>query len=160
MQLVDGVGASAEASYQESLEELRKHPEASTALLLDAYYLMDERRYYDRWKVVNTLGAMEHEEALDALSLIAGEFMPEHYAAIDTPEIVDNAAGEEALIRAAAVRGVAYLARNGVDEAKERLLDLVAADDPYVRKVAVLGIPGFGRKSRAGNRENQGNTTA
>ena len=131
---IEGTGPEAEARYQASLEKLRETPEDATELLLNAYENMPAERYLDRWKVVDTLSALQTHASLEALAQIANQPVPEELFP-DAHHFSSRA--EEELIRTAAIEGLEYLASRGVLEAAGELRELVSVNDPVVQETAV-----------------------
>jgi hypothetical protein len=135
MAVMEGMGPNAETNYQESLDELRKNAEEATALLFETYQRMEEQRYLDRWKIVDALASLANHGALRALAAIVAAPIPEErYPGVHGR----SSRSEEAMIRAAAIRGIEALAQRGVAEADIELLNLIKAPDLAVREKAVL----------------------
>ncbi len=149
----EGMGPDAEAIYQESLEALRVNPREATNLLDNAYQEMEENRYLDRWKVVDTLAELGTHEALEVLSEIAEQPVPLETAA---EEEHFSSQSEEQMIRAAAISGIEELASRGVTEADTELYRLASVPDPVVRESAVLAYRRSGTDQQARTTELKG----
>lgn len=131
----EGLGPDAENHYQSVLDELREHHKEAIHHLFEAYDKMEEDRYLDRWKVIDTMAVLGSNLTLEALTSIAGEYIPnERY-----PGSHDlSSRSEEAMIREAAIRGIEALAKKGNNEAENALFDLTNSSDTAIREIAVL----------------------
>lgn len=133
-----GFGEGAEERYQASLEELRKNPEESIRILKDVYQKVEETQYFERWKLVETMSAIQDEAALAPLSEIAvTPIPPEKYERV---EHAPSSTAQESNIRVTALDGLAYLARDGHEEAEGVLLQSSRDNtDVTVRRRAIRG---------------------
>lgn len=135
MALTEELGPDAEDNYQKSLEQLRLNPEEAVTLLADAYEKIEEKKYLDRWKMVDTLATITTDHSLQTLSAIARSEVPEE----QFPGVHGmNSKSEEIMIRRAAIHGIEALVDNGNPEAEEALLNLTRAKEKNIRQSAIL----------------------
>jgi hypothetical protein len=135
------MGPDARLHYWETLGTLSANPAEATDLLEAAYQGLPEARYLDRWKLVDTLAALEDAVALDALVRIAAEEIPEERYP-DGAEFSSHS--EETMIRAAAIDGLRRLAQDGVSGAEQALIDVVADAHAGARLAAVVAYRSLG----------------
>lgn len=112
---VYSVGPDAEANYQASLNVLRSKMKETVNILSTAYNESDKRFYGDRWVLVQTLADLRGTEALDSLTKIANEELPERTTLYDH-EI--SPYEEETVIKITALRGLANLSIQDDNAAK------------------------------------------
>lgn len=131
-------GEGVEERYQASLEELRKNPEESIKVLKEVYQNAEETQYFGRWKLVHTMSAIQDKAALAPLSEIAvSPIPPEKYPRV---EHAPSSTAQESHIRVTALDGLAYLARNGQEEAEGVLLQSSRDNtDRTIRRRAIRG---------------------
>lgn len=134
---VYSVGADAEANYQASLNVLRSKMNESVSILVNAYNEVDKPFYSDRWVLVQTLADLRGLEALDGLTKIANEPLPEKGGPLYGHEI--SAYKEESTIRITAITGIANLAV-GDDDAARILTTFFNHSDSTIRLAAMNAL--------------------
>lgn len=143
-------GEEASARYRRSLERLRRYPSEAALLLYDAYGKLGYGDGLAQHQVVSTLADLVSEHALAPLETIAQEPIPSTSEENDhhQPKLT-----HERIVRLAAVRGLAKLARVGSAGAEQALLG-IARDPAYephasIRASAIRGFVGRGPEAVA-----------
>jgi len=131
--------AEADENYSKSLVELRKTPAEAVKLLDEAYQKIEDRHYFNRWAMVNTLGDLAHAEAYKSLTSIAHTAIPAEKSG-DLHHF--SSQEEEIIIRVRAVEGLATLAKQGNKDADQTLLDL-ALNSPLNSAIQLRAIKGY-----------------
>lgn len=133
---VYSVGPDAEANYQASLNVLRGKMNESVNILTTAYNEIDKKFYGDRVVLVQTLADLRGREALDPLTNIANEALPQKGTLYDH-EI--SPYEEELIIRITAIKGIGNLSVRD-DKAVSTLITFFNHADPTLRSEAVNAL--------------------
>lgn len=133
---VYSVGPNAEADYQASLNVLRSKTNESVTILTNAYNETGKQFYGDRLVLVQTLADLRVTEALDPLTKIANEALPEKGTLYDH-EI--SPYQEESIIKTTALRGLGNLAVRD-DNAARTLATFFNHGDPTIRLQAMNAL--------------------
>lgn len=128
--VVYSVGADAEANYLASLDVLRSKMNESISILVNAYNEVDKHFYGDRWVLVQTLADLRGLEALDELTTIANEQLPQRSVNLNQHEV--SAYKEESILRITAIKGIGNLAVRD-DSAAKTLTTFFDHSDPTIR---------------------------
>jgi hypothetical protein len=129
------------------LEQLRPVAREAAVELMKSYRGLASDRKFDRWKLVHTLGALRTDATIPDLTSIALEELPASALSSDRTNGHDcgNGPGDEHVIRARAVEGLAGLAREGNAAAEDALRQAVRAPSFSARRAAVMAyvrLPG------------------
>jgi hypothetical protein len=145
MKLMTGVGQNpkqnfqdAENAYQDSLRDLRKRGSEVIPILYHAYEQhkkTDERNYFRRWALVETIRELQHDTAVRPLAQIAiSRIPPERFKTDPERSSVD----EEIRIRVTALEGLGLLVQKD-EEAENTLLSLIKNQHLGIRRAAIRG---------------------
>jgi hypothetical protein len=139
--LMGGAGDGAESCYQRALDGLaRQAKEVANALAVE-YDRLDAAQYLDRWALVQLMGELKHEAALDFVDRLLAGRLPEERA-LD-PEALSTV-GEEVMIRTTAVDAVARMGSDGNARALEVLLRHVDHENFSVKRAAIQAFLAHG----------------
>ncbi|MDQ3802390.1 MAG: hypothetical protein M3416_00820 [Acidobacteriota bacterium] len=140
---VYSVGPDAEANYQASLGVLRSRMNESVNILLTTYDQVDKKFYGDRWVLVQTLADLRGVEALDGLTRIANEPLPQR-GPLYGHEI--SPYEEESVIRVTAIKGLGNLTVRD-DHAARTLTTFFNHADPAIRLEAMNALAQAAREA-------------
>lgn len=142
MKLMTGVGTDpeqqyqdAEKAYQNSLRELRGSAIKITPLLADAYSRAEERDYFQRWALIETMRELQSEATVSILSKIATSSIPPERVR-DDPE--RSSVDEELRIRVTAVEALGPLSKTNAI-ATRTLLSLTKSPYLGIKRSAIRG---------------------
>jgi hypothetical protein len=130
--------AGADARKQVSLAGLQQNPKEAAGNLMDAYRAAPKQEHFGRWMLSLTLAELKSPEAYSALREIATSEIRLESADPEKHELMNESA-----IRQSAVRGLAFLAKNGHSGAEQDLLDLALNPPSGEGAVRAMAIKGY-----------------
>jgi hypothetical protein len=134
LNLMGGIGPTAENYYQKSLKTLRSKSEMAVKIIAQEYKGLREAGYLDRWSLVHLLGELQDPSALDTLDKIVRSRIPKEKSKV-LHEYSTRA--EELMIRTTAIESIKRIAINKSSKAVEILLVHTKHSEFSVRREAV-----------------------
>lgn len=135
-------GDDADKNYQKLVRQLRENNDA-VSILTDEYASIDESQYLDKWSLIELLGEIGNEKALDFLNQVASEKLPREKS--KDPHSFSTV-GEEIMIRTTSIDAISKLANKGVKRAGESLLKHVQNANFSIKRAAVQAFLEVGGK--------------
>jgi HEAT repeat protein len=135
-------GDDADKNYQKLVRQLRENDNA-VSVLVDEYTSIDESQYLDKWSVIELLGEVGNEKALDFLDKITSEKLPREKS--KDPHSFSTV-GEEVMLRTTSIDGISKLASRGNKRAVSSLLKHIQNENFSVKRAAVQAFVEVGGK--------------